>query len=67
MENWQSILFVMNRQNTGNLGPYKASVFLIAWIVLGNFILLNLFLAILLDAFLVDGEEMTEEEVFLLK
>jgi hypothetical protein len=40
---------------------------LIAWIVLGNFILLNLFLAILLDAFLVDGEEMTEEEVFLLK
>jgi len=33
------------------------------WIWIGNFILLNLFLAILLDAFLVDEEGMTEEEI----
>jgi len=38
------------------------SLFLIAWIFLGNFILLNLFLAILLDAFLVDEGGLTEEE-----
>jgi len=43
------------------------SVFLIVWIFIGNFIMLNLFLAILLDAFLVDEEELSEEEVMLLK
>jgi hypothetical protein len=30
---------------------------------LGNFILLNLFLAILLDSFLVDGDELSEQEI----
>jgi len=34
-----------------------------SWIFLGNFILLNLFLAILLDAFLVDEDGMSEEEI----
>lgn len=30
---------------------------------MGNFILLNLFLAILLDSFLVDGDELSEQEI----
>lgn len=33
------------------------SIFYISWIFIGNFILLNLFLAILLDSFLDEGEE----------
>jgi len=37
---------------------------LIAWIFIGNFILLNLFLAILLDSFI---EEEEEEEEFSVK
>jgi hypothetical protein len=37
------------------------------WIFIGNFILLNLFLAILLDAFLEDGEPLSEEEIEFLR
>jgi hypothetical protein len=33
------------------------AIFYIVWIFLGNFILLNLFLAILLDSFLSEDEE----------
>jgi len=36
---------------------------LIIWIWIGNFILLNLFLAILLDAFLIDEGGLSEEEI----
>lgn len=39
------------------------SLLYILWIFIGNFILLNLFLAILLDSFLEEGgEELSEEE-----
>lgn len=34
-----------------------AAVFVLAWAFIGNFILLNLFLAILLDSFLSEAEE----------
>ena len=57
------MLFVMNRQNSKTKDPYRAAGLLIPWIGLGNFILLNLFLAILLDAFLVDEEGLSEEEI----
>ena len=36
--------------------------YLISWIFIGNFMLLNLFLAILLDAFSEEDEEMEAEE-----
>lgn len=42
------------------MDPYAISVFYILWIFLGNFILLNLFLAILLDSFLEEDEESDE-------
>jgi|TARA_B110000285_G_scaffold225478_1_gene283782 hypothetical protein len=60
MENWQSVLFdsFKNGEKFGN------SIYCIVWIFLGNFILLNLFLAILLDSFLEeDDEEMDEADI----
>ena len=42
------------------MDPYAISIFYILWIFLGNFILLNLFLAILLDSFLEEDEESDE-------
>jgi len=42
------------------MNPYFISIFYIMWIFLGNFILLNLFLAILLDSFLEEDEESDE-------
>ena len=54
MENWQTVLFDSMR---GEMGQVVPSVFYIVWIFMGNFILLNLFLAILLDSFLVEDED----------
>jgi len=54
MENWQTVLFDTMRSGTNK---YVISVFYIVWIFLGNFILLNLFLAILLDSFLEEDED----------
>jgi hypothetical protein len=39
------------------------TAYFISWIFLGNFILLNLFLAILLDSFLEEGEEEDLDEI----
>jgi uncharacterized protein YpmB len=39
------------------------TIYFISWIFLGNFILLNLFLAILLDSFLEEGEEEDLDEI----
>lgn len=46
------------------VGMWLPAIFYIAWIFIGNFILLNLFLAILLDAFLDEdeAEELSEEQ-----
>ena len=46
------------------LDSYVVAVYYISWIFLGNFILLNLFLAILLDSFLEqDDEELDDAEI----
>jgi hypothetical protein len=46
-----------------SLGAWVPAAYFISWIFIGNFILLNLFLAILLDSFLVEDEafELTDE------
>jgi len=62
MENWQTILFDLMRGEENS--KMLVSIYLIAWIFIGNFILLNLFLAILLDSFI---EEEEEEEEFSVK
>jgi len=54
MENWQTVLFDSMRSD--EIGLIVPAVFYIAWIFIGNFILLNLFLAILLDSFLDEDE-----------
>ena len=55
MENWQQILFNLMRSDLNQ--KFAVSLILMGWIFLGNFILLNLFLAILLDAFLEEDDE----------
>jgi hypothetical protein len=43
------------------MGMWGPAIFYIVWIFLGNFILLNLFLAILLDSFIEEDEEESSE------
>jgi len=60
MENWNSLFYDAIRSNTLKL---ISALYYIAWIFIGNFILLNLFLAILLDSFLEEDEaDQTSEE-----
>lgn len=54
MENWQTVLYDTMRSG---INKYVISIFYVTWIFLGNFILLNLFLAILLDSFLEEGDD----------
>ena len=62
MENWQVNLYDSMRASTPK--PVTA-MFYISWIFIGNIVLLNLFLAILLDAFISENEstEITDEEL----
>ena len=41
---------------------WSAAIYLISWIFLGNYVLLNLFLAILLDSFVEEDEEEKKEQ-----
>jgi hypothetical protein len=65
MENWQDILHLSFRSDVNNV---MACLYLVVWIFIGNYIFLNLFLAILLDgftdpnAYVVIKEANTEEE-----
>lgn len=55
LENWQVILFELMRND--EISKWLITAYLVAWIFLGNFILLNLFLSVLLEAFLEEDEE----------
>lgn len=60
-ENWNSVLYDSMRNE--EIGYYAPVIYYVSWIFIGNFILLNLFLAILLDGFLSeDDEEAGDEE-----
>ena len=59
MENWQTVLYDTMRSDTPKIIP---ALYYITWIFVGNFILLNLFLAILLDSFLTEDDDMNSEE-----
>ncbi len=58
MENWQNVLYSCMRVET----PAISAIYLITWIFIGNYILLNLFLAIMLDAFTETDDAMDEDE-----
>lgn len=47
VENWQTVLWDGMRSDAG----YSSCLFFISWIFIGNYVILNLFLAILLDSF----------------
>jgi hypothetical protein len=55
LENWQVVLFNLMRADENN--KYFVTIYLISWIFLGNFILLNLFLSVLIEAFLENDED----------
>lgn len=59
MENWNQVLFDSMRTD---INKFMIVIFYVSWIFIGNFILLNLFLAILLDSFLEEDEEEEDEE-----
>jgi hypothetical protein len=54
MENWNSFFYDALRSNVNEI---IVVIFFVSWIFIGNFILLNLFLAILLESFLDEKEE----------
>lgn len=54
MENWQVVLYDGMRSSVGGV---VSSIYFISWIFIGNFMLLNLFLAILLDSFAEEEED----------
>lgn len=66
MENWQQVLFASMRAAGGSM-VFKATaaLYYISWIFIGNFILLNLFLAILIDSFGEADADMEEEEALM--
>jgi len=45
-----------------DVGKAVSAVYFISWIFIGNFVLLNLFLAILLDSFIEEDEEEHKEQ-----
>lgn len=64
LENWNSLLYDHLRTT---VSPPLTAIFFIVWIFIGNYIFLNLFLAILLDGFessdaLQEIEEIEEEQ-----
>lgn len=54
LDNYIEIISICFKSDTG---PYITSIFVISFIFIGNFVLLNLFLAILLDGFTQSLEE----------
>ena len=52
----------MSTSNNNMLFKTVTAIYYISWIFIGNFILLNLFLAILIDAF-NEEEDVDEEEL----
>ena len=57
MENWHVVMYNGMRSSAG---PFSC-IYFIAWIFIGNFVLLNLFLAILLDAYTKNNKKEVEK------
>lgn len=57
LKNWTDVLYPAMRARAGALG----AVYIISWIYIGNYVLLNLFLAIMLNEFSAVDEEIAEE------
>jgi hypothetical protein len=57
-ENWNDILVSSLRSDAGP----ASCIFLIVWVIIGNFIFLNLFLAILIESFSEDKEDSSSSD-----
>lgn len=57
LRSWRDVLQPCMRAIT----PSVAAIYVISWIYIGNYVLLNLFLAIILEAFTQADKEITEE------
>merc|ERR1719469_421091 len=63
MENWQTVMYDSMRSARGSVFLKTLTViYYISWIFIGNFILLNLFLAILIDSFTNEDSETNASE-----
>jgi len=60
MENWQEILYVTMLTE---VQPIVTIAYLTTWIFIGNFVLLNLFLAILIEGF-TSKEKRDEDDIY---
>ena len=60
IENWNDVLYLGIRSG---VNPVLTTVYLISWIFIGNYIFLNLFLAILLDGFTSSSAVQTFQEI----
>jgi hypothetical protein len=58
LENWNTILYEVLMTD---INPFISCIYLISWIFIGNFVFLNLFLAILLDGFTQDEAQNGED------
>jgi hypothetical protein len=59
VENWNIILYTAMRSG---VHPAITTIYMISWIFIGNFVFLNLFLAILLDEFGNEEEVVSNDE-----
>ena len=59
-ENWNNVL---QSVYASNFSTWLGSIYLVSWVIIGNWILLNLFLAILLDEFTSDEAKRDQEEI----
>ena len=58
MENWVEVMYYSMRSARGStFSKVVTAIYYVSWIFIGNFILLNLFLAILIDSFSVENSE----------
>ena len=62
LSNYSKVLYSVMRSSAG---PWSA-LYIFIWVIIGNFILLNLFIAILLDSFMQENED-EEEDLSLLE
>ena len=66
IENWQTVMYQSMRASRGSfIMKSITAIYYVTWIFIGNFILLNLFLAIVIDSFSEVDKETTgdQEEV----
>jgi hypothetical protein len=60
MSNWNELMALAMQTQ---INYWFTALYFVSWIFIGNFILLNLYLAILLDSFIEEKEEEDLEQV----